>query len=277
MHDQGIDPATDGTRTSGAGTQDVTRDAFLGGKVELVQPATGFRAGLDAVLLAAAVPFESRTVPTLLDCGSGVGTVGICAAARCPELKTVLIEREPHFIDLAERNITSNGLADRARVVNVDITAPGRALSDADIVDNSFSHVVANPPFYVTGNGSTSPHALKAAGHEMEQADLDLWVRFMTRMAKSDGRLVMIQHVAALPAILSALKGRFGGVQVVPIHPRTDAAASRVIVAATKGSRAPLSLLSGFVLHEAGNAYTPTAKAVLKHGAALEFFKNERT
>ncbi len=277
MHDQTPDRSEDFTNPSGAFAEDVTRDAFLGGKVELLQPATGFRAGLDAVLLAASIPLDSCTNPTLLDCGAGIGTVGICATARCPNLKTVLIEREPRFVDLAQRNIALNALPDHVRVMNADITAPGRALCDAAILDNSFSHVVANPPFFVTGKGSTSPHVLKAAGHEMEPSDLDLWVRFMTRMSKADGQLVMIQHAAALPAILAALKGRFGGARVVPIYPRAGEAAHRVIVAARKGSRASLSILSGFILHGSGNAYTTKAEAVLKHGAALEFFRNERT
>jgi len=277
MHDQCSELAAPDSVTSGLVTEDITRDTFLGGKVELLQPASGFRAGLDAVLLAAAIPFDGNANPTLLDCGAGVGTVGLCAAARCQHLTSVLIEREPDFIALAQQNIRLNGLTARARALDVDITAPGRALSDANIQDNSFSHVVANPPFFVTGSGSTSPNALKAAGQEMEQADLALWVRFMARMAQADGQLVMIQHVAALPAIFSALEGRFGGVKVVPIHPRDGAAANRFLVAAKKGSRAPLSLLPGFILHEAGNTYTATANAVLKHGAPLEFFRNERT
>ncbi|MFZ2468854.1 MAG: methyltransferase, partial [Parvibaculum sedimenti] len=33
-----------------------TDDGFLGGRLQLLQPAKGYRAGIDAVLLAASVP-----------------------------------------------------------------------------------------------------------------------------------------------------------------------------------------------------------------------------
>ncbi len=277
MRDQGTDMATDERELVSGRTEDVTRDTFLGGEIDLLQPTRGYRAGLDAVLLAAAIPVQGFSNPTLLDCGAGVGAVGMCATTRCSNLKTVLIERQPRFVNLARENIALNGLNDRVRVVAVDITAPGRELVDAGIQDNSFSHVVANPPFFVSGRGTTSPNALKAAGHEMDPADLDLWVRFMTRMARAGGDLVMIQQAAALPALLAALEGRFGGAMVVPVHPRAGEAATRVLVAAKKGSCAPLRILPGFILHEAGNAFTDAADAVLKQGAGLEFFENERT
>ena len=41
--------------------QTVTRDAFLGGRLTLSQPSHGFRAGLDSVLLGAAVAEGRKT------------------------------------------------------------------------------------------------------------------------------------------------------------------------------------------------------------------------
>ncbi|MCU0955509.1 MAG: hypothetical protein MUC37_13135 [Hyphomicrobium sp.] len=52
-----------------------TEDAFLGGRLRILQPARGYRAGMDAVLLAASVESGYGTV---LDCGAGVGTAGLC-------------------------------------------------------------------------------------------------------------------------------------------------------------------------------------------------------
>lgn len=256
---------------------DVTCDAFLGGKVKILQPAKGYRAGLDAVLLAAAIPTNGSKTINLLDCGAGVGTVGLCAAARCPNLNTVLVERDPIFVALAKRNLALNDLAARVRVIETDLTVPGNAMAEHGIPDNSFSHVVANPPFFDTGCGTRSPIALKSAGHEMTAADLDGWVRFAARMARADGHLIVIQHVEALPKLLAALEGRFGAVNVVPIHPRAGQAANRVLVAARKGSRAPLRLLAGFTVHKAGHMYTTAADDVLRHGRGLDFFEDERT
>ena len=57
----------------------LTRDAFLGGRVRIWQPKSGFRSGIDAVLLAAAVP--ARTGETVLELGCGTGAALACLAA----------------------------------------------------------------------------------------------------------------------------------------------------------------------------------------------------
>ena len=59
---------------------DYTLDGFLGGRLTIAQPKDGFRAGHDAVLLAAAVP--ARTGETILELGSGSGIASLCLAAR---------------------------------------------------------------------------------------------------------------------------------------------------------------------------------------------------
>ena len=44
------------------GNVQTTTDLFLGGKVTAIQPAKGYRAGVDAVLLAASVPANMATL-----------------------------------------------------------------------------------------------------------------------------------------------------------------------------------------------------------------------
>src|SRR6476619_3353332 len=104
----------------GGGDQ-TTIDAFLGGALQLKQPRSGYRAGVDAVLLAAAAAPCSGKPATLLDIGSGVGTAGLCVARRIEEAEVVLFEREQSYVDLAHQNIAQNGLEERVRAVGGDI------------------------------------------------------------------------------------------------------------------------------------------------------------
>ncbi|MDP1639326.1 MAG: methyltransferase, partial [Hyphomicrobium sp.] len=53
---------------------EVTEDAFLGGALNILQLRSGYRAGLDAVMLAAAVPAGAHLPLRVLDVGAGVGT-----------------------------------------------------------------------------------------------------------------------------------------------------------------------------------------------------------
>src|SRR5947199_219104 len=62
---------------------------------------------------------------------------------------------------------------------------------------------------------------------------------------------------------------RLGAATVLPVHPGEEEAAIRVLVRATKASRAPLALLPGFVLNDRSGRPTAQAESVLRDGAAL--------
>lgn len=245
----------------------VTDDAFLDGRLRLLQPATGYRAGIDGVLLAATL--EASAGAQVLDAGAGVGVVGLCVAHRLPDVRIAMVEREGQLAALARRNVERNGLAHRARVIEADILRPlGEAPELAAAVE-SFDAVLANPPFHVEGRGTAAGDPVKSGANAMPAGALDRWVRFMAAMARPGGRITLIHRADALPEILSALAGRFGGAVVVPVHPREGEPALRVLVRAVKGSRAPLELRPGLVLHNDDGSFRPRISAVLRDGAAL--------
>ena len=57
----------------------LTQDLFLGGKVILWQSIDGYRAGIDAVLLATST--KPKTNQKILDLGCGAGAVSLCVLA----------------------------------------------------------------------------------------------------------------------------------------------------------------------------------------------------
>jgi tRNA1(Val) A37 N6-methylase TrmN6 len=247
----------------------VTNDAFLGGALSILQLRSGYRAGLDAVMLAAAVPGDASRPLRVLDVGAGVGTAGLCVARRLPSAEVVLLEKQRELAALAGQNVQHNDLDARVRVVASDVGATAGELRVHGLVDESFGHVIANPPYHDADAGTLASDALKAGAHAMDDGALDAWARFMARMTAPGGLVTLIHKAEALGRVLGAFDQRFGALRILPLQPRVGAAAHRVIVQGTKGSRAPLQLLPGFVLHEAGNAFTPAAQAILRHGANL--------
>ena len=199
----------------------------------------------------------------MLDIGAGVGTVGLCAAARLPALNVTLLEREAELVRLASENIAANGFTGRMTAVLAEVGAPG------GLVPESFDDAVANPPFHDLNAGTPAPNALKSASHAMPSQSLDDWLRFMARMVRSGGRATLIHKAEALASVLGAFETRFGGIVIVPIHARADEPAIRVLVQGIKGSRAPLSLRPPFVLHSEGNSFTAAAQKILRQGGAL--------
>lgn len=252
---------------------DTTTDAFLGGRLNILQPRKGYRAGLDAVLLAAAAPVRAGAAESVLDAGAGVGVVGLCVASRIADARVTLVEREAELATLAGENILRNDLTARVEVVEADVAAGGAAIHAGGgagmLRPGAFTHVLANPPYVASGSGTEPPDALKAVSHQMPYQDLDAWMRFLATAAVSGGSVTLIHRADALAGLLAACEGRFGAIKVFPIFARQGEPATRVIVQGIKSSKAPLRLLPGLILHEADGSFRPEVSAILREGAGL--------
>jgi tRNA1(Val) A37 N6-methylase TrmN6 len=238
-------------------------DGFLGGRLRLHQPPRGaHRAGTDAILLAQLlVPAAGDR---LCDAGASTGAVGLGCAALVPGLKPTLIERDHDVAELARANAGLNGI--EARVIEADLLASAAERRAAGLLPDSFDMVLSNPPFFDGGGHRASPHPGRATAHTFAGQDLDAWIRACTAILRPGGRLGLIHRADALPACLDALKGRYGGIAIRPVHARAEASAIRLLISATKGSRAALSLRPPLVLHDPDGSFTPEA-AALHRGA----------
>jgi tRNA1(Val) A37 N6-methylase TrmN6 len=248
-----------------------TDDAFLagfpGGGLQILQPRHGLRSGLDAIMLAASV--EAGNGQHVLDAGAGAGVVGLALVRRCAGVHVTLVEREPELVDLARSNAARNDLGARTTIVCADLLHSLGSLAPHELTPHTFDHVLANPPFYDAAQVRISPHGLKAGASAFEAGDLDRWLRFLAAMAKSDGTLTLIHRASALTEILEAIGNRFAALKVYPLFPRAGAPASRVLVRGVKGSRGPLQILPGLVLHDTTGGFTSEADAILRYGAPL--------
>ncbi|MEM7192537.1 MAG: methyltransferase, partial [Pseudomonadota bacterium] len=161
--------------------EDLTSDAFLGGRIEILQLKTGHRGGSDAVFLAAAT--HAQKGDRVLDAGCGAGTAGLCLLARVPETDVTGVEISETQCALAKRNAARNDFQDRFRCITADVTSPAKQLAEAGLIRESFDHVIANPPFFRSGAVRAAPDASRAAAHVMAAGGLEHWVRFLTTMA----------------------------------------------------------------------------------------------
>ena len=253
-------PTTPETGTELGG---VTQDALLGGRVRLCQPAEGYRAAIDPVLLAAAVP--ARAGERVLDLGCGAGAAALCLLARVPGVEVTGLELQAPLARLAAANAELNGLAGRFAVVEGDILRPPPALA-AD----GFDRVMLNPPYLAAGaNRSPGGSARALATHEGD-AGLGDWLETALALLKPKGGLLVIHRADRLDALLADLRGRAGDIRVFPLWPAAGRPAKRVLVAARKSVAGPLVLAAGLVLHAADGSFTPEAEAVLRAAAALE-------
>lgn len=242
---------------------ELTHDAFLGGRLQLWQPAKGYRAATDPVLLAAACP--AKPGARVLELGCGVGTAALCLASRVPGLSLSGLEIQSFYADLARRNAIEAGV--EFEVVTGDLARMPAVLR------RPFDHVIANPPYYPRhGTPSSDPGRAMAL---MGGPPLSSWVDAAARRLADGGWLTLIVATGAITEVLGALGTRLGSPSLLPLAPRAGAPAGRVILRARKGGRATLRLLAPLVLH-AGPAHdgdrdshTPRARALLRDGADL--------
>jgi len=221
------------------------------------QPSNGFRAGLDAVVLAASVP--ARAGEQVLELGSGCGTASLCLAARTPGCDVTGLEIDEDLVDLASGNADTNALADRLRFVKGDVFAPPR------ILRRVFDHVFANPPFHHPSDPASTNVLRKRATHD--GSTLQAWLEAGLKRVQPGGTMTMIVRTDRLAEVFKEPGAQ--GVTLLPLWARRGEPSKRIIVQIRKGSRERLQLLPGLVLHEKDGRYTQAADSVLRDGSAL--------
>jgi len=246
-------------------TRDLSHDAFLGGRLHLYQPRTGYRAGVDPVLLAASV--EARPGQTVLELGCGVGAAILCLGARVPGLRLTGLEVQAEYAALAQRNAEEND-------IDLEVVTGDLAAMPAEIAQRRFDHVIANPPYFdrSAGKAAHDPGRETALG---EVTPLAAWLQAASRRTAPGGYVHIIHRIERLPDLLTHAAAHLGSLQVLPLTPRNGRAATRVLMCGRKGGRGAFRLHAPWVLH-AGDShdgdrenYTEHTARILRHGAAL--------
>lgn len=243
-------------------SSEIVENALLDGRVRLRQPARGYRAGMDAALLAAAA--GATAGERVIEAGCGAGAVLMQIAARAPGAILAGLERDPVMADLARGNAALNGA--EAEIVTGDVAAGFRALGLPP-----FDLAVSNPPFFDDAGALRAPAPGKR-GAWMADDGLAAWIGFLLKAVREGGRIIVIHRADRLADLLALLGDKAGSFAIRPVHAFADEPAKRVLVQAIKTGKAPLRLLPPLVLHERGGAkHSAEAEAILRGEAGLRW------
>ena len=240
---------------------ETTEDAFLDGRVRVLQPRKGYRAAIDPVFLAAAVDLPEGA--RVLDAGAGVGTASLCLAARRPDLRIAALELQPELAGLARRNVELNKAS--------GITVIEGSLHDADGAV-PYDAVMTNPPYWRLAETRPSPDPIKRTATVEDAHGLTGWIAACARRLGPSGKIYMVHSATRVDDIADAALGcGFGSVSVFPLWSKAGAAAKRVIVMLSVSVEPVRTGMQGLVLHDDAGTYTVPAQNILRGAAPLVF------
>lgn len=149
---------------------------FISGHFRIFQLRDGHRFSTDDVLAAWYGTTWCPSAATILDLGSGIGSVATIAAWRLPGARLVTIEAQDVSVALARKSMAFNGLADRVDVRCADF----RGL-EALRPDERFDLVLASPPYFPVGSGIEGDHPQKVACRFEVRGDVAEYCRVAAR------------------------------------------------------------------------------------------------
>jgi tRNA1Val (adenine37-N6)-methyltransferase len=219
---------------------EITYDTLLRGRVGLFQPARGFRASLDPVLLAS---FVAPPFGRFLDIGCGTGAVSFLLLARDPAATGMGVEIQPRLAELADRGAARNGFSGRFQVRLGDV----RALEER----GTFDLVATNPPYRPLGTGVLPPDPERSIANHEVALTLAAWLDAATALLAPGGRLAVVFPADRLIGLHEGLAARgLCATRQRLVIPRAGAAPGRVLLEAGRGGT--LVVEPPLVVHEGG-------------------------
>ncbi|MDR0580763.1 MAG: methyltransferase [Holosporaceae bacterium] len=237
---------------------ELTEDSILNGAIKLLQPKNGYRVAIDPIILASFIKLEAHQ--RILDVGCGVGTIALILKKREYSAELTALDMDAEMCKICEQNSRINSLP--LDIENVIVE------NHTILRKKPFDQIVTNPPFFQKESFRTSESKKWA---NVETIDLSNWIRCCFLALKNSGIFSMIHRASRLNEILSALGG-IGSIQVVPIYPKSNREANRVIVQVVKSRKSEMKILPGIVAHRNNGDYTDTLLQMLS-GSYYEFIK----
>lgn len=192
--------------------------------LRLIQKNSGFRFGVDAVLLADFANVKKKH--RVIDLCTGTGIVPFLLYGKYKPQETIGLEIQEDMVEMAKRSSGLNNTVDSVKFVHGD-------LKDKKLLKElgRFDVVTVNPPYKLNNAGILNPNdKLAIARHEI-MCNLDDVIFACKNLLKDNGRMFIVHRPERLADIFEIMrKYKIEPKRVRMIQPNTTKAPNIVLV-----------------------------------------------
>lgn len=221
---------------------------------QLFQDEKEFKFSIDAILLAHFG--EAKSNKHYLELGTGTGVIPHVLYHRGAH-HVVGVDCNPRVIELAQRSVLHNGIAEAVSMVELDY------MSDAGkLYYGQFDGIYMNPPYFETNSGLLSTvENVALALHEQQYSMKDRLLQAQ-RYLKFGGTLWMIYTTPRLESLLSAIEQtQFRVKRIRFIHGNQDKVSKLVLLELKYGGKLGMMVEPPLYIYEVDGSYTDEVQA----------------
>lgn len=233
------------------------------GGLLLIQKKTGFRFGIDAVLLAdfADVGKGARVI----DLGTGTGVIPVLLAGKTRAREICGIEIQHDVAGMAQRTVRLNGLESRVGIICGD-------LKDAPSLygPSSFNVVLSNPPYMNRGAGLVNPDDSRAIARHEIKCTLEDVVAAGARLLAPGGQFALVHRPSRLVDIVWLMRKYVVEPKYVRfVHPSPYRKPNLVLIKGCKGGNPELKMMAPLYVYDEEGKYTREIDEIYGKGNAV--------
>lgn len=218
--------------------------------LRIIQKNSGFRFGMDAVLLADFARVEARD--RAADFGTGTGILPLLLAGRGRGVHIDAFELQADMADMAKRSVSLNGLTERITVHNLPVER-----ADEVVQPGSLDAIICNPPYGVPGTTLLNPAKTLSLARHQTEAGLTEWFRMGYRLLRGKGRFHMVYPAPRMLEAMTALsRARLEPKRFRLIYPAADKPANLVLIEAMKDAKPMLHPEPPLIVYEKDGSMT---------------------
>lgn len=224
--------------------------------LKILQKTTGFRFGMDAVLLSDFVRAEPSA--TVADFGTGTGILPLLLWGRGKGKRFEAFEIQPDMADMARRSVAMNGLSEQIHVHLASVEEAPLLLPPGSV-----DVVVCNPPYGTPGATLHNPGPAKDVARHQDARGLKPWFTAAYRLLRGRGRMALIYPAPMMLALMNDLaRAALTPKRFRLVYPRVDKPANLVLVEAVKDARPTLQPEPPLIIYEQDGLLTETLRNI---------------